>query len=37
MKVASILWNEVRNSTKEKVYTEELIKEYADKIKNYQQ
>lgn len=36
IKVASILWNEVRNSTKEKIYTEELIKEYADKIKGYQ-
>lgn len=37
IKVASILWNEVRNSTREKIYTEELIEEYANKIKNYQQ
>lgn len=36
LKVASILWNEVRNSTKEKVYTKELVKEYANKIKDYQ-
>lgn len=36
IKVASILWNEVRNSTREKIYTEELIEEYANKIKNYQ-
>ena len=36
IKIASILWNEVRNSTKAKVYTEDLIEKYADKIKNYQ-
>lgn len=34
IKVASVLWNEVRNSTKEKVYKAELLKEYADKIQN---
>jgi len=36
LKVASILWKEVRNSTKKKVYTEALLKEYQDKIKAYQ-
>lgn len=36
MKVASILWNKVRNSTKDKVYTEELIKEYESEIKEYE-
>lgn len=35
LKVASILWNEVRNSTKEKIYTKDLVKEYYDKIKDY--
>lgn len=35
LKTASILWNEVRNSTKEKVYTKELLVEFADKIENY--
>ncbi len=34
IKVAPVLWNEVRNSTKEKVYKAELLKEYADKIQN---
>jgi len=36
LKVASILWNEVRNGAKEKVYTKDLVKEYSDKIKDYQ-
>lgn len=36
MKVASILWNEVRNSTKDKVYTEDLIKKYESEIKAYE-
>lgn len=36
IKVASILWEEVRNSTRNKVYTEDLIEKYADKIKKYQ-
>jgi len=36
LKVASILWNEVRNGTKEKIYTKDLINEYFDKIKEYQ-
>ena len=35
LKVASILWNKVRNSTEEKVYKKDLIKKYATKIKNY--
>lgn len=35
MKVASILWKEIRNSTKEKIYTENLTKEYNDLIKDY--
>ena len=33
LKVASILWKEVRNSTREKVYTHELLAKFADKIK----
>ena len=37
LKVASILWNEVRNGTKEKKYTKDLVNEYSDKIKEYQQ
>ena len=36
LKVASILWNEVRNGAKEKVYTKDLVREYSDKIKDYQ-
>ena len=36
IKIASILWKEVRNSTEAKVYTEDLIEKYADKIKKYQ-
>lgn len=35
MKVASILWKEIRNSTKEKIYTKNLTKEYNDLIKDY--
>lgn len=35
MKVASIIWKEIRNSTKEKIYTENLTKEYNDLIKDY--
>lgn len=31
-----ILWSEVRNSTKNKGYTEELLSEYSDKIKDYE-
>ena len=33
LKTASILWKEVRNSTREKIYTHDLLSEFADKIK----
>lgn len=36
LKVASILWKEVRNSTEEKTYSKELLDIYFDKIKEYQ-
>ncbi|MDD3417852.1 MAG: SAP domain-containing protein [Lachnospiraceae bacterium] len=36
LKVASILWKEVRNSTKEKTYSKDLLEIYFDKIKEYQ-
>lgn len=32
LKTASILWNEIRNSTREKKYTHDLLEEFADKI-----
>jgi len=35
LKVASILWNEVRNSTKEKVFSKELLTQCAHKIEQY--
>ena len=35
LKVASILWKEVRNSRNEKIYSKNLLTEYADKIKEY--
>ena len=35
LKVASILWKEVRNSSNEKIYSKNLLTEYADKIKEY--
>ena len=35
LKVASILWKEVRNSKAEKIYSKTLLTEYADKIKEY--
>lgn len=35
LKVASILWNEVKDSAEKKVYTEELLTVYCDKIKHY--
>ena len=35
LKVASILWKEVRDSKNEKVYSKNLLTEYADKIKEY--
>lgn len=35
MKVAAILWKEVRVSKNSKVYSKELLSKYADKIKEY--
>lgn len=35
LKVASILWKEVRNSKAEKIYSKNLLTEYADKINEY--
>ena len=35
LKVVSILWKEVRNSKNEKIYSENLLAEYASKIKEY--
>ena len=35
LKIASILWKEVRNSKAEKIYSKNLLTEYADKIKEY--
>ena len=35
LKVASILWKEVRNSKSEKIYSKNLLTEYADRIKEY--
>ena len=35
LKVASILWKEVRNSSNEKIYSKNLLTKYADKIKEY--
>ena len=35
LKVASILWKEVRNSKKEKVYSKNILNEYGSKIKEY--
>ena len=35
LKVASILWKEVRNSRNEKIYSKNLLTKYADKIKEY--
>lgn len=34
--VASIIWKEVRTSTRKKEYTKELVEEFYDKIKDYQ-
>ena len=33
LKIAAILWSEVRNSTREKIYTPDLLTEFADKIR----
>ncbi|WP_027130813.1 SAP domain-containing protein [Gemella cuniculi] len=35
LKVAAILWKEVRNSKKEKIYSKNLLTEYEHKIKVY--
>ena len=36
LKVASILWKEVRNSSNEKIYSKKLLTEYADRIDEYE-
>lgn len=36
LKVASILWKEVRNSSNEKIYSKNLLTEYADRIDEYE-
>ena len=35
LKVASILWKEVKNSTNEKIYSRELLNKYEHKVKEY--
>ena len=35
LKVASILWKEVRNSTNEKIYSRQLLNEYEHKVMEY--
>ena len=35
LKVAAILWKEVRNSINEKVYSRELLKKYESKVEEY--
>ena len=35
LKVASILWKEVRNSTNEKIYSRELLNEYEHNVMEY--
>lgn len=35
LKVAAILWKEVRDSDKEKIYSENLLTDYEDKITDY--
>lgn len=37
LKVAAILWKEVRDSDKEKRYSGNLLRDYEDKIKDYRQ
>ena len=37
LKVAAILWKEVRDSDKEKRYSDDLLRDYEDKIKDYRQ
>ena len=36
LKVAAILWKEVRDSTNEKIYSRQLLDDYRYKIKDYQ-
>lgn len=35
LKVASVLWKEIKHSTKDKVYSTELLNLYFQKIKKY--
>ena len=35
LKVASILWKEVRNSSNKKIYSKNLLTKYANKVKEY--
>lgn len=35
LKIASVIWTEVRNSTRPKVYSPDLIKEFAGKIEKF--
>lgn len=37
LKVAAILWKEVRDSDQEKIYSDDLLRDYEDKIKDYRQ
>ena len=37
LKVAAIIWKEVRDSDKEKRYSDNLLRDYEDKIKDYRQ
>ena len=37
LKVAALLWKEVRDSDKEKIYSDNLLRDYEDKIKDYRQ
>ena len=37
LKVAAILWKEVRDSDQEKIYSDNLLRDYEDKIKDYRQ
>ncbi|OFS29421.1 SAP domain-containing protein [Abiotrophia sp. HMSC24B09] len=37
LKVAAILWKEVRDSDKEKIYSDNLLRDYEDEIKDYRQ
>ena len=37
LKVAAILWKEVTDSDQEKIYSDDLLRDYEDKIKDYRQ